>query len=195
MRCDDSAGLKAVGCVSSACYLVACAAAPVRRRSRSGLALLLHAMVADHGADLDCNGHVDGRREALTVEGGEAGSGPRDARMSHWELVAVDLGALFHECVALGVEAGEDVKDPSDGCVAEAFGGGVEGLLGKFCSSEVAGVVAAVEAAGGAKRPGDLRAAMDDLHVLLTQVMRLGFRCDESVYIDITRYFFMTTTY
>ena len=27
------------------------------------------------------------------------------------------------------------------------------------------------------------------------QVMRLGFRCDESVYIDITRYFFMTTTY
>ena len=27
------------------------------------------------------------------------------------------------------------------------------------------------------------------------QVMRLGFRCDESVYIDITRYFFMPTTY
>ena len=30
---------------------------------------------------------------------------------------------------------------------------------------------------------------------LSRQVMRLGFRCDESVYIDITRYFFMTTTY
>ena len=29
----------------------------------------------------------------------------------------------------------------------------------------------------------------------LQQVMRLGFRGDESVYIDITRYFFMTTTY
>ena len=27
------------------------------------------------------------------------------------------------------------------------------------------------------------------------QVMRLGSRGDESVYIDITRYFFMTTTY
>ena len=27
------------------------------------------------------------------------------------------------------------------------------------------------------------------------QVMRLGFRRDESVYIDITRYFFMATTY
>ena len=27
------------------------------------------------------------------------------------------------------------------------------------------------------------------------QVMRLGFRWDESVYLDITRYFFMPTTY
>jgi hypothetical protein len=78
------------------------------------------------------------------------------------------------------VEASEDIEDPGDGRVAEVFGGGVEGLVGEFCSSEVANVVAAVEAASGAEGDGDLITAMDDFYVRSSPMLAKAIDAERS---------------